>query len=124
MSNKRFTLPNQFPVDRQDLSKLVFDVNFYAGEMKAEVHHREKFLKKKIAYLCKKHKGNKSGKEAEWHAFDDPEYETFINELKELEVELYRANAMVLAVDHHQKDLSQEKALDRVKLDKGIYDVT
>ena len=31
---------------------------------------------------------------------------------------------MVLAVDHHQKDLSQEKALDRVKLDKGIYDVT
>ena len=124
MSNKEFSLPNPLPVDRQDLSKVVFDVNFYAGEMKAEVHHREKFLKKKIAYLCKKHKGNKSGKEAEWHAFDDPEYETFIDELKELEVELYRANAMVLAVDHHQKDLSQEKALDRVKLDKGIYDVT
>ncbi len=54
----------------------------------------------------------------------DPEYEKFIDELKELEVELYRANAMALAVEHHQKDLSQEKALDRIKIEKGIYDIT
>lgn len=124
MNSKNYSLPNQLPVDRQSLSQLVFEVNFNAGVLKAEVHHQEKFLKKKIAYLCKKHKGNKSGKEAEWHAFDDPEYETFIHELKELEVESYRATAMVLALEWHQKDLTQEKALDRVKLEKGIYDIT
>ena len=124
MNEKKFILPHRIPVDREGLGVLIFNVIEYAGRLKAEVHHQEKFLKKKIAYLCKKHKGNKTGKEAEWHAYDDPEYEKFIDELKELEIELYRANAMVLAVEHHQNDLSQDKALDRVKLEKGIYDIT
>jgi hypothetical protein len=124
MNKEKFTLPPRLPVDREGLASLIFDVTAYAGQLKAKVHHQEKFLKKKVSYLCKKHKGNKSGKEAEWHAYDDPEYEKFIDELKELEVELYRANAMALAVEHHQKDLSQEKALDRIKIEKGIYDIT
>tara|TARA_R100001594_G_scaffold122221_1_gene158311 strand:- start:3624 stop:3998 length:375 start_codon:yes stop_codon:yes gene_type:complete len=124
MNEEKYILPDRLPVDREGLSSLIFEVNAYAGKLKAEVHHQEKFLKKKVAYLCKKHKGNKSGKEAEWHAYDDPEYEKFIDELKELEVELYRANAMTLAVEHHQKDLSQDKALDRIKIEKGIYDLT
>jgi hypothetical protein len=124
MNKEKFTLPPRLPVDREGLASLIFDVTAYAGQLKAKVHHQEKFLKKKVSYLCKKHKGNKSGKEAEWHAYDDPEYEKFIDDLKELEIELYRANAMTLAVEHHQKDLSQEKALDRIKIEKGIYDIT
>ena len=31
---------------------------------------------------------------------------------------------MVLQLSHHQDDLRQEKALDRVKIEKGIYDLT
>jgi hypothetical protein len=124
MNEEKYILPEPLPIDRELLAKTIYDVNFYAGKLKAKVHHQEKFLKKKVSYLCKKHKGNKSGKEAEWHAYDDPEYETFIKDLEKLEVELYRANAMTLAVEHHQKDLSQDKALDRIKIEKGIYDIT
>ena len=124
MKIEKYSLPNPLPIDREGIAKVIQEVNEYAGELKAEVHHQEKFLKKKIASLCIKHKGNKSGKEAEWHAFNDDEYKNFIDDLKELEVQLYSANAMALAVEYHHRDLSQDKALERVKIEKGIYDIT
>ena len=87
MNNKKYSLPNQLPIDRELLAKSIYDANFYLGELKSRVHYLEKYSKILIA-------------------------------------KLFRANAMVLQISHHQDDLRQERSLDRVKLDKGIYDVT
>lgn len=124
MNNKKYSLPSQLPIDRELLAKSIYDANFYLGELKSRVHYLEKYSKILIAKLSILSKGNKTGKEAEWHALSHPDYEKHLNELEQYELELFRANAMVLQISHHQDDLRQERSLDRVKLDKGIYDVT
>ena len=124
MNKQKFFLPNPLPIDRELLAKAIFDANEYMGECKARVHYLEKYTKVLFSKLCIQEKGNKTGKEAEWHAFNHREYSKHLEDLCMDEVELFRANAMVLQLTHHQDDLRQEKALDRVKIEKGIYDVT
>ena len=124
MNSKEFSLPNPLPIDRELLAKAIFDANNYLGECKAHVHYLEKYSKVLFSKLCIQEKGNKTGKEAEWHAFNHEEYLKHLEELEKEEIELFRANAMVLQLSHHQDDLRQEKALDRVKIEKGIYDLT
>jgi len=124
MNNKKYSLPNPLPIDRELLAKTIYDANNYLGDCKANVHYLEKYTKVLFSKLCIQEKGNKTGKEAEWHAFNHQEYLNHLSDLSIQEVELFRANAMVLQLSHHQDDLRQEKALDRVKIEKGIYDVT
>ncbi len=124
MNEKKYFLPERLPIDREQLAQTIFDANNYLGECKSHVHYLEKYTKVLFSKLCIQEKGNKTGKEAEWHAQNHPDYQEHLKELKEEEIELFRANAMVLKLSHHQEDLRQEKALDRIKIEKGIYDIT
>lgn len=45
MNNKKFSLPNPLPIDRELLAKAIFDANNYLGECKARVHYLEKYTK-------------------------------------------------------------------------------
>jgi len=121
---EKYYLPERLPVDREQLALTIYNAHNYLGELKAGVHFLDKWTKVLFGKLCIGAKGNKSAKETEWHAYHNKEFEDHLYETYDAEVELYRANAQVRQIDEHADKLKQQNALDRVKIEKGIYDVT
>tara|TARA_R100000789_G_scaffold100195_2_gene109172 strand:+ start:1234 stop:1611 length:378 start_codon:yes stop_codon:yes gene_type:complete len=125
MKKTNFFLPERIPTEREQLGQLINDTYRNWGYYKSLYHAQERVFKSQYASLCSKYKGQGKGiEESKWLGLMDVDYATYSNALKETEDTMHEAYGMYLQVLHHQDDLRQERALDRVKLDKGIYDIT
>tara|TARA_A100000172_G_scaffold79318_2_gene66144 strand:+ start:2251 stop:2625 length:375 start_codon:yes stop_codon:yes gene_type:complete len=124
MSQEKFLLPNIIPIERQSLGQLINKVTEYRGICRAKLHTAERLYKSNVNSLKLQHVKTNPISKSEWLATQDEEFTTYGIELENIEKEYARSEGMLAEVLHHQETLRQDKALERVKIEKGIYDIT